>query len=85
MHALRRFIVAAVFTLFSVTPSFGGAEPTPKLTLKGHGGGASCLAFSPDGKLLAVGTGEGTVKIWNVNDTAGQCPAGAEGRSKTAG
>jgi WD40 repeat protein len=26
-----------------------------------------CVAFSPNGKLLAVGRGDGTVVIWNID------------------
>ena len=38
-------------------------------TFKGHHGGASTLAFTADGKLLAVGCGSGTVKVWDVATT----------------
>jgi WD40 repeat protein len=34
--------------------------------LKGHTGTVFCLSFSPDGKRLATGGLDGTVKIWDV-------------------
>ena len=38
--------------------------------LAGHTARVACLAFSPDGKILASGDDGGTVKIWNP--TSGQ-------------
>ncbi len=37
-----------------------------RATLSGHQGGARCVAFSPDGKMLATGGYDDAVKLWDV-------------------
>jgi WD40 repeat protein len=38
----------------------------PRAVLHGHGSRINSLAFSPDGKLLASGSEDGEVRLWNV-------------------
>src|SRR5262249_46944381 len=38
---------------------------------KGHRDGVFCVAFSPDGKALASGSSDNTIKFWNPADGSG--------------
>src|SRR5438105_3528562 len=41
-------------------------EPKLRATLKGHTNSVRSVAFSPDGKTLASGSGDLTIKLWDV-------------------
>ena len=43
-----------------------GQEFKPRLTLLGHKARVMCVAVSPDGKMLASGGGDRTIRFWNV-------------------
>jgi WD40 repeat protein len=42
------------------------ASLTLLTTLRGHTGTIACIDFSPDGKLMLSGSGDGTAVIWNM-------------------
>lgn len=51
-------------------------------TLQGHSRPVLCLAFSPKGDVLASGSGDQSVRLWNVASGMEQTPALFERREK---
>ncbi|MDH6708565.1 WD40 repeat protein/energy-coupling factor transporter ATP-binding protein EcfA2 [Kitasatospora sp. MAA19] len=60
-------------------------KPVPRATLQGFVSGVSSVAFSSDGRMLAAGGGDGTVRLWSTTDTQAPSPLGEPLRGFSGG
>ena len=50
-----------------IVPSpLSAQEPKPQVTLTGHTDSVYSVSYSPDGKTLASGSRDKTIKLWDV-------------------
>jgi len=63
---IHQVFVAVLGYLGFVASFLSAEELKPRATLTGHDLRVSCVAFSPDGKVLASGSDDETIKLWNV-------------------
>jgi WD40 repeat protein len=64
---MRAILFLLMVGLLGSSPlAAGEAAVKPKFILKGHKDLLRALAFSPDGKLLASGSNDGSIRLWDV-------------------
>lgn len=54
-------------------------------SMPGHSEAVLSVNFSPDGKRLASGSGDTTVRLWDLNTQLPQCECKVGGRSRDGG
>src|SRR3954447_17069008 len=80
---LWTWIAGLSLAVVGIPPSGGAGlladSPRPRATLAGHSGGVRSVVFSPDGRSLASGSWDNTVKLWDV--TTGKNTASLKGHT----
>jgi WD40 repeat protein len=66
MNVQQVFCLSIVWLWLAASPSLSAQEPKLRDTLKGHMAFVSSVAYSPDGKTLASGSADTTIKLWDV-------------------
>ncbi len=61
-----RAVSVTVASIIIMMASTGFAKEDIQFVFKGHTGGATSVAFSPNGRLLAVGCNDGSAKLWDT-------------------
>ena len=66
MNLLKMLCLVAICPGLVASSPISAQEQKPRATLKGHIKGVRSVAFSPDGKTLASGSYDNTIKLWDV-------------------
>ena len=60
-------VLLALLLVVGMVGSSNESEAAEPLTLKGHSFGVLSVSFSPDGKRIVSGSGDNTLKAWDIS------------------
>jgi WD40 repeat protein len=66
MNVQQVFCLSIVWLWLAASSPLSPQQPKLRDTLKGHTEFVRSVAYSPDGKTLASGSGDQTIKLWDM-------------------
>lgn len=68
---MKQFLTLTICLLLILfAPELSSAQKPELVVQTGHSKGVNSVSFSPDGRVLATGSQDSTVKLWDVSTGA---------------
>lgn len=63
------FNLSSILTVLMLASSYAYGQPVETVIQKGHELSVRCVAISPDSSIIATGSSDKTIKLWNAGNT----------------